>query len=249
MKRNLLLLLFTFFLASPGAFAQFEGEIVFQLQQMEEGRTTTSEFSITAADDRIYISSDRDLDVMSGLKSDGLLVRNDLKDFVFNTGENEALKVTKNDLDSLMDMIERFTGSSSSGEKTSFDWENRLVETGNKQEHLGYEVEEFRVKGDREDQYVSVWMTSDIKVMWGLLSDVWQRAGDRFSDSELPIQLVMNSNSFPLIIDVYDRGDNIVSFTSMRVETERFNRAVVELPEEKRLVGLSELMMNMFRQR
>lgn len=248
MKRILFLLIFVIFSIAPGAFAQFEGEILFQLQQMENGRTDVSEFKITVADDRIYISSERDLNILSGVKSDGLLVRNDLGDFVFNTGENEALKVTKKDLDSLMDMIERFGGASSKEEKDQFDWENRLEETGNKQTHLGYDVEEFRLKGDHPDQYVSVWLTSDIKVLWGMVIEVWQRAGDRFSDSELPLELILNSNSFPLLIEVFDRGEQVVTFTSVNVETDQFDRSVIELSEDKRLVGLTEMMMNMFRQ-
>ncbi len=249
MIRFIILLSIAFFSFVPQLLAQFEGEILFELRQTDNGRTDVSEFSITAASDRIYISSNRNLNLMSGLQSDGLLVRNDLQDFVFNTGTNEALKVSKEDLDSLMDMIERFAGASSAGENEKFDWENRLIETGNRQSYLGYEVAEFRVKGEQADQYASIWMTTDIKVMWGLLSDVWRRAGDRFSDSELPVELVMNSNSFPLLIEVFDVGEEVASLSAVRVEKDRFDRSVVELSDDKRMVSLTEMMMNMFRQR
>jgi hypothetical protein len=188
------------------------------------------------------------VNVVTGLKSDGLLVRNDLQDFVFNTGENQALKVSKADLDGLMNMIERFSGSTNSNISGQSNWENRIVETENMKQHLGYDVQEYRLLGENSSQYVSIWLTPDIKVMWGLMTDVWNRVSNRFLDSELPIEIIMNSNSFPLIVEAFENGKLAVKFESVSVETEDFDRSVVELSEQKQLVGLTELMMNMFRQ-
>jgi hypothetical protein len=84
--------------------------------------------------------------------------------------------------------------------------------------------------------------------MWGLMTDVWNRVSNRFLDSELPIEIIMNSNSFPLIVEAFENGKLAVKFESVSVETEDFDRSVVELSEQKQLVGLTELMMNMFRQ-
>ncbi|REL25012.1 hypothetical protein DYD21_15965 [Rhodohalobacter sp. SW132] len=230
------------------AHAQFEGEIQFVIENFTEREAEQSSFTFTADRNRIFVSTNDEVQVLTGLKSDGLLVRNDLNDFVFNTGTNEALKVSKDDLDSLMNMVERFTGSGNNNEADRFDWETGVEETGNRRSHLGHEVHEFRLKGDNDEQFVSIWLTSDIKVKWGLMVDVWNRAGTRFSESELPIELIMNPNSFPLLIEVFDRGRVAYKIESTSVETGNFNRSVLELSDEKKLVGLTELMMNMFRQ-
>lgn len=248
MKRLIVTLSLLFSVAVSPAHAQFEGEIVFHLQEVDSERSVTSEFTFTAASDRIYISSQRDLDVISGIRSDGLLVRNDMKDFVFNTGKDEALQVSKENIDGLMNLLERFSGQSESSEQSQLNWKDRVVETGNKRSHLGHQVEEFRLLGDHPNQFVSIWLTSDIKVLWGLMVEVWIRAGNRFSDSELPVQLIMNSNSFPLLIEGVNNGKTAFKLESVSINMDDFDRSVVELSDKKRLVGLTELMVNMFRQ-
>lgn len=231
------------------AYSQFEGEIQYHIENFTSQQPEQSAFTFTAADNRLFISSDQDVDVVSGLKANGLLIRNDQQDFIFNTDTDQSLKVSKDDLDGLMNMMERFSSSAKNGEAERFDWETGVEETGNRRSHLGYELEEFRLKGEDDGQFVSVWLTSDIKVKWGLMMDVWERAGTRFSDSELPIELIMNPNSFPLLIEVFNSGTLVYKVESTNVETQNFDRSVVELSDDKALMGLTELMMNMFRQR
>lgn len=247
MKRLYLLSIFLLVFALP-SMAQFEGEIRFNLEQYFPNQTVTSEFSFVSVDERLMISSQRDVNVITGLKSDGLLVRNDLQDFVFNTGQNQAIKVTKSDLDGLMNMLDRFSGSSGTGGSSQSPWKERIVETENTRQHLGFDVTEFRLMGEKEGQYASIWLTSDIKVMWGLMTDLWKRAGRQFSDSDFPVELIMNSNSFPMLVEVFDNDRMVARFASVSVDTENFDRAAVELSDSKQLIGLTELMMNMFRQ-
>jgi len=245
---RILLPLCLLFVANTAVYAQFEGEIQFQIVDLTNPLQEQSGFTFTAANNRLFISSEQDVDVITGLRANGLLIRNDLQDFIFNTDKDQSLKVSKEDLDGLMNMLERFGGTKNS-ETEKFDWETGVEETGNTRTHLGYELNELRLKGEDEGQFASIWLTSDIKVGWGLMVDVWTRAGARFSDSELPIELVMNPNSFPLLLEVFDRGSLVYKAESTHVNTGNFDRSVVELSDDKPLVGLTELMMNMFRQR
>lgn len=245
---HLLLSLCLLFVANSAVYAQFEGEILFQIEDFTNPQQQQSGFTFTAANNRLFISSEHDVDVITGLKANGLLIRNDHQDFIFNTDTDQALKVSKDDLDSLMDMLERFEGAEN-GEIENFDWKTGVEETGNTRSHLGYEVHEIRLKGENDGQFASIWLTSDINVQWGLMVDVWNRAGTRFSDSELPIELIMNPHSFPLLLEVFDGGNLVYKAESTNVNTGNFDRSVIELSDDKPLVGLTELMMNMFRQR
>ena len=247
MKRLYLLLLVLFVIAAPAS-AQFEGEVRFNLEQYLPNQTVSTEFRLISADERLMISSQKDVNVITGLKSDGLLVRNDLQDFVFNTGQNQAIKVSKADLDGLMNLLDRFSGNSGAGGASKTPWKDRIIETENSRQHLGFDVTEFRLMGEKEGQYASIWLTNDIKVLWGLMTDVWKRAGRQFSDSDFPVELIMNSNSFPMLVEVFDNDRLVAKFESVSVETENFDRSAVELPNNKQLIGLTELMMNMFRQ-
>lgn len=230
------------------AYSQFRGQIQFLVEDYTGRSSEAPSFSFTSDSQRLFISSEQKVDVIFGMKADGLLIRNDLEDFVLNTQNNQALKVTQKDLDALLNMIERYGGAADQAEADRFNWETGVEETGNTREHLGHELVEFRVKGDNEDQYASIWLTDDIKVEWGLMENLWERAGNRFTDAELPIELVMNPNSFPLLLEVFNRGRMIYKIESTSVNTNNYDRAVLELSDEKILIGLTDVMMNMFRQ-
>jgi len=201
---SFLLTLCLFLAVNTEVYSQFDGEIKFQIEDFTNFEPEQAEFTFTATRDRLFLSSEQDIDVITGLRANGLLVRNDHQDFIFHTDTDEALKVSKDDLDSLMNLIERFSGASKNGETEKFDWEAGVVETGNTRSHLGYELHEFRLKGEHDDQFASIWLTDQIKVQWGLMVDVWNSAGPRFSESELPIELIMNPHSFPLLVEVFD---------------------------------------------
>ncbi len=247
--KTLLISLSLLLIASLPAYSQFEGEIEFQGESITDQQSEKFGFTLTSAANRMLISSDLNVNVITGLKANGLLIRNDLDDFVFYTDTDQALKVSKDDLDGLMNMIDRFGGSAANGEAETFDWESGVEETGNSRTHLGYTVHEFRLQGEHARQFVSIWLTEDIKMHWGLMVDVWNRAGTKFSESELPIELIMNPNSFPLLVEVFDGGNLVFKIESTNVNTTGFDRSVVELSDDKALLGLTELMMNMFRQR
>ncbi len=250
MKIKSILLTITLFLLSAPLYAQFEGEIKFEVHDRSNGNTDVTQLSLTTTKDRLFIDSAAKVNVVSGLQTDGILIRNDLQDFVFRTDENEALKVSKSDLDGLIQLINRFQGGSSkSASKEKFDWETRVEESGKTRTIHGYTTNEFILKGEKENQYVSIWLTDQIKVNWGLLLDFWYESGENFTDSDIPIELVINRNSFPLLIHVYDKDEVVYSANVTGINTRNFDRSIVELSEDVRLIGFSDMMMNMFRQR
>ena len=249
MLKKFLFLLSITLLFTTTLFAQFEGEIKIEVQELTEGSVESTNFSLTTTKDRIFIQADEPVDVMSGMHTDAILIRNDLQDFVFRTKPDEALKVSKDDLDGLVQLIKRFQGQRNQTEKEKFDWEHRVEETGDRMTILGYNTEEMRLKGDDPNQYVSIWLTDEIKVHWGLLLDFWYESGEDFADSDIPIELVMNRNSFPLHIEVVDYGETVYTASATEINTDSFDRSVVELSDSVRLIGFFDMMMNMLRNR
>lgn len=228
--------------------AQFEGEIKFQLSNPQES-AETSNLDMTFTKNRIFIESRSSMNVMSGVNTNGILVRNDSQDFVFMTGENEALKIAKDDIDALVNLINRVQGKGDTIEKPKFDWDEKVVETGNRRELNGYTVQEFILKRDTENEYVSVWLTDQINVNWGLLHDAWHSTGSKQIAEEIPIELVMNRRSFPLFVEVYKDNNVVFRAESIEVNNQNFDRSKTELSSNIKLLGFSDLMMNMFRQR
>lgn len=243
----LLTLLFTAALTS-NADAQFQGQMEFQIQSLEEASQQTIALNMIFFRERIFMESNASMNVLPGLTTSSILVRNDHRDFVVHTGEREALKVTKDDLDGLMNLIERFQGSSATSSGEGFDWDANVIETDNKREISGYTVTEFRMKGDRDDEYISVWLTDEIKVNWGLLDEAWQTTGKSRVGDVIPIELVMNRNSFPLLVESWRDGEVIFRAESVKVEPEVRDRRKTRISSDVRLLGIADLMMNMFRQ-
>lgn len=252
MKRILIVLSLPIlsFAFAASALAQFEGEIMFEMQNYSENDSAErTSFSMTVSGDRLFITSNRQVEAVAGLKTTGLLVRNDLQDFVFHTAPGEALKIAKNDIDGLIQLIQRFNRSAPQSEqKAAFNWEESVIETGNKRNIQGYQTAEFRLSLEDSKETVSVWVTEDIKVNWGLLMQFWYETGQKLGGENVPVELVMNRNSFPLLIEVAENGATTMSLEATSINLSGFDRSVLDLSSQTKLIGMSEMMINLFRQ-
>lgn len=247
-SRLILATIFIFSLCTNIAFAQFEGEIRFKVYNPDQQSEETVQMDMTFTKNRIFIDSNTSTNVMAGLQAKGVLVRHDLQDFVVITDQQEALKVAKADLENLIALMNRIQGSESKTVSQPFPWEERLVETGVQKEILGYNSHQFILKGDKETEYASIWLTEEIIVDWGLLSDAWYAIGSKQIDQEVPIEIVMNNQSFPLLIEAHENGRLVFKAESVSVEKDSFDRSKTRLSSNLKVIGLTDLMMNMFRQ-
>jgi hypothetical protein len=249
MKRTVLLLSFFLFAGLYSkTHAQFEGQINFVIYNPQNVQEMTN-LDMTFTRQRIFIESNSSMDVITGVRANGILVRNDYQDFVFMTGPNEALKIAKSDIDGLVNLMNRVQGKNPEEQRPPFNWDEKVAETGNKRSIHGYETTEFILQGDEENEYISVWLTDRIKINWGLLQETWHTTGAKQVGEEIPIELVMNRTSFPLLVEVY-RDDNVVfRARSIEVKESGFDKSKTELSSNTKLLGFADLMMNMFRQR
>lgn len=246
--RFLVCLVFILALLQSTAIAQFEGEISFLVTNLNEQSNQPFKMDMTFTQDRIFIDSNISMDVMAGLSAKGVLVRHDKQDFVVITNQDEGLQVAKSDLESLINLMNQMKGRQENVTSQPFPWEDRLVETGEEKEIHGYNTRQFVLKGEREGEYVSVWLTDQINVDWGLLSDAWYAIGSKQIDQEVPIEIVMNAQSFPLLVESYSHDQVVFKAESVSVDEEVFDRTKTSLSPALKLIGLTDLMMNMFRQ-
>lgn len=250
MKPILTTLFFSFILSLTSlnvAWAQFEGEILYNMVNPSVENGDTSSMQLMFTKDRIYLNASNDLNVMAGLSTSGILVRNDHQDFVLTMDNNEGLKIARSELESLTTMINRLQGRSNV-QQTPFPWDEKIVETDNIKDIHGYRVQQFILNGDKPEDYVSIWLTNQIRVNWGLLLEAWNSTGKRQFDNEIPIEVVMNRTSFPLLIEVYRENEIIFLAESISVNTGQFDRSKVEISSNMKLLSFTDLMMNFFRQ-
>jgi len=242
-------LAFLIFFAFPIAVsAQFSGVVQYDVYNPASTSGEVVNINMAFSENRIAVDSNISMNLMAGLRARGVYVRHDLSDFVVVTTDEEGLKITKSELDNLVGMINQFQGRKPAAEQKPFDWDTRVRETGETKEIHGYQSVEFELNGDREDELISVWLTDQIKVDWGLLLDAWTSVGAMQFDQEIPIELLMNANSFPLLVEVNRGGRVVYRAESTSVSTPLADLSQVNVPSGLRLLGLSDLMMNFFRQ-
>lgn len=237
------------FVISPSLYAQFEGEIGYRIFNPAEIENQEKSLSLTFTKDRLFIQSDDDVDVMNGVSTNGILIRSDFQDFVLMTSPEEAVKVAKSDLDGLVSMMNRFRDSPEKTVNKPFEWDEKVTETGRTRTLNGYSAKEFTLMGGEDYDMITVWLTDEIKADWGLLMQTWYDTGVTELGESIPVELVMNKNSFPLLVEVIKENRIIFSAEATDVNNTTFDRSVTEVSESVKLLSFSDVMMNMFRQR
>ena len=122
------------------ATAQFEGDITFKSQNYSEQNSDKKEpFTLHITPERIMLQGEKKYNFMESIETEGVLVRLDKEDFVFLTGKDKALKITKTDITSLMNLFGNGQDVSQKAEDVSINQER----TGETKTIKGYEAEKF----------------------------------------------------------------------------------------------------------
>lgn len=221
---------------SPNAMAQFEGQISMNIYSYEDNNPVpeVSELNLFATSTRIMIKGESSVDLMEQMEADGLLIRNDMKDFIVMTGENKALQVTKLEIEGLVNMFsgwgsdsEKSNGSAKDEIKTEYSFSDRTETI------LGYEVAEMIVRQkDKPNKHLSIWLTPEIKINWGMLGERWKNMPKEI-DQELngmSQQIIFKDRNFPLKIESVDNGERVVIMEAQNVNESSIAKAMVEVP-------------------
>src|SRR5690625_5185060 len=249
MFRAPLLLAGILMVSDSSASAPVAGALRFELSTPLSAGDEVRNLQIAFSDAGICINCDLSMNLMAGLRAQGVLVRHELNDFIILTDDNEGLKVEKDELDSMIMLVNRMQGKSPNARPEPFPWEEKVRESGRTRTIQGYKAVEFILDGDEEkNEKVSVWLTDQIRVRWGVLQDAWHTAGASQFENEVPIEMVINNSSFPLLIEVIRDENVIYRAEAVHVESPLRNRKITELPPHVKVIGFTDLMMNIFRQ-
>jgi len=206
------------------ATAQFEGKITFSSYDYSSEGTEEKkdEFTMFLTADRILLQGEKKYNFMGSIQTEGVLVRLDFQDFVFLTGDEEALKISKTDITSMMNMFGNGTSASEVAEKGEDVNYKRTNETATIK---GYKCRKFIFR-DEENSHTEVWMTKDLQINWGMLAEPW-------SDntlSSLPTNLVFKEKYFPLKVEVFENNKMVSKMQATSVTESSIARAMVQVP-------------------
>ncbi|MEQ8524526.1 DUF4412 domain-containing protein [Gracilimonas sp.] len=239
-----LFLMATFYSAS--AFAQFEGHIQINLYSDDNGQREVSELNLYATADRIMIKGEESLEVMGKVSAGGLLIRNDMKDFIIMTDQDKALQATKSGIESLVEMLTSWSGDSESSSSGAPDTEYEY--TDRTKTILGYETTELIIKSNENpESHLSVWLTPGIDINWGMLAEPW-KGMPKDIDKELngmSQDVIFKGKNFPLMIEVVEEGKREIVMDVKNVNRSSIAKAMVEVPAGVKLISLQEYIFSM----
>ncbi|MGN8224242.1 DUF4412 domain-containing protein [Gracilimonas sp. BCB1] len=233
-------------LYSSSAFAQFEGHITMNLYGENNGQKEVSELNLYATADRIMIKGEESLEVMGKVSAGGLLIRNDMKDFIIMTEKDKALQATKTGIESLVEMLFSWAGESESSSSDTPEAEYEY--TDRTKTILGYETTELIVRStDDPENYLSVWLTPGIDINWGMLAEPW-KGMPKDIDKELngmSQDVIFKGKNFPLMIEVVEGEERQVVMDVKNVNRSSIAKAMVEVPSGVQLISLQEYIFSM----
>ncbi|MDR9418843.1 hypothetical protein [Gracilimonas sp.] len=243
----LTLLFFVTLFCSSNAYAQFEGQIMMNLYSNDNGKQEVSTLNLFATADRIMLKGEDNYNFMDQVSTDGLLIRNDIKDFIIMTGNDQALQVTKKEIEGLVEMFSSWGGSSSSS-GTNGTPDNRYRFSDETREILGHQAAEMIIENDEDpNKYLSVWLTPEIDINWGMLAEKWNNMPADI-DKELngmSQEIIFKRKNFPLLIEAVDGNKRVKIMETQNVNRSNVAKAMVEIPSGVTLMSFKDYVFKM----
>ncbi|MBO6794178.1 MAG: hypothetical protein JJ895_09715 [Balneolaceae bacterium] len=221
--------------------AQFEGQISMSIYSQDDGVLTEENVvNLYTTQERILIKGEDKINISDGMmEAEGILIRSDMRDFVIMMGEKEALRFTKEELEGMFSMMSMMSGGEMDDKKSdanySYTNEVRTIQ--------GLQATELRVMGKNEKKYLSVWLTNDLDIDWGMLSEPWKNVPSSLSGDVNQVTQEFKSRNFPLLIEVTENGETDKIFEVTKVRKSRIAKDMVEMPAGLQLISLQEMIM------
>lgn len=220
------------------ALAQFQGTIVFDSYEIENGeRRADDTFTLHITPERILLQGENSYNMNMPFQTEGVLVRLDFEDFVFLTGNDMALTISKADITSFTQMF---------GEESQDAYvEDRIdyERTGETRQIQGYTCEKF-VYRDRENpgDHTEIWMTDGLEINWGMLGESWMDSPTMFGAGDLSFNPVFQEGFFPMRIDYFKDGRQVSVTEVSSVDRSAVARAMVEIPSGVQVLSLQDFL-------
>lgn len=249
MKYVRILAIALFFLPlSSVAQKQFEGELTISISnKKEKEKPSTIKALITPSRIRID-GGDKKVDVeMFGAEDISVfLIRLDSEDFVIysNDGDNTALRISKMDIENMMNMVKnmkRSFGNQNEDENDDdFGSDVSIKETTETKTIAGYKAKKLIIKSaDSPNDQTFVWVTDELNIHLGMLTSDWEFLGSLSSGSNKWLK----KGQFPLLVEQYE-GKTLESVIEVtEVKSKKINGELLEVPANMQLMSFQDLLM------
>lgn len=223
------------------ATAQFEGKIVFTSYEVNADglREQDDQFTMYVTRQRILLKGEKNYEVIGSIKTEGILIRFDFEDFVFLTADNTALNISKADIISMMTMFGNGGSNSDSEDRINYQ------KTGEEKTIQGYQCEKFIFtdKEDPDDQVVA-WMSQDLQVNWGMLSEPWGNSEFKMLSDDFPVDVIFRDGYFPVLIEAYESGELKEVTEAEQISESTVAKAMVQIPPGVKVLSFQDYLFS-----
>lgn len=207
---------------------------------------------ILAGPSRILIrSAVRNL--QEGPTAEGVLIRNDLRDVVIFSGGSTAVRLTRSELSTFMQMVDAWTSMAEGAAavrdaytgQASQAASGRWIRTDERRVIHGMPAVKWRGRDDNAGQLTDLWLAEDRTLDWTFFSGTWTQLLPGAGELNVGPEIFFENGSVPLLVEIYRDRTLAYRIQAETVDTEAVDPAVFDIPGDKQVIGLSELMMRM----
>ena len=246
-----LVTLFICSVLSTSTQAQFNGVLDIQLYfKNDSGISDTSHIHVYVTPERILMQSAEEESIKSGdYEASGLLIRQDQRDFVIMMGKNQALQLTKPEIEGFFTMLSTVFGIEEPTPQELAESKSSVVVTGRVENINGYPSKEIRITDADGSGYATIWTTTKLDMDWGLLKEPWLNSPDWLREATDRATIEFQSKSVPVLMTWTSDEGRFTFYELIRAEKSALAKAMVELPSNYQLLGFSDwIMLQMMQQ-
>ncbi|MEX0684660.1 MAG: DUF4412 domain-containing protein [Balneolales bacterium] len=197
-------------------------------------------FNLSLSPTRILFSNtEKSLDLMGAMDASSIIIRHDREDFVF-IGKNEGIVLKKQELLSMISMMENMKGINQ-GNQQGGESSYKFTETSETKTINGYKAEKWLMESDTPDEVFHVWLTEDLEINWGLLSESWLTNLTLFSD--LPFSEWMKNGITPVQVEKYENETLTERVTMENIQERDLPAGHFEVPSGIEVLTFQQLIM------
>lgn len=245
MRLSTLTIALVFTLLSSAAYAQFEGHITMSVYSEDDGKMENSTLNIYATQNRILVKGDDEVSVMGRVNAGGLLIRNDQKDFIILTDEKKALQTTKEGIESVVEMM---FGWMQDGTEDPDTPETEYSFSNREKTILGQNTTEMIIeRKDEPGKHLSVWLTPNIDINWGILAEPW-KGMPKSIDKEIngmSQDVFFKGKNFPMLVEAVEGNERTKVMEVKNIDRSAVAKSRVEVPTDVTLVSLQEYIFSL----
>ncbi len=185
------------------------------------------------------------IDLLGNISAESILIRQISEDFVFFTADQQAVTMNKQELQQMISMLESMRGANIG--QSADSPEISMEETSENQIIQGYPSQKWIVKAEDSVAEWHVWVTEELSIDWGMLSESWLTRHTILSG--LPSTDWLDENRLPIRAEHWNGGQlaEILNFEDISPQT--LDQSLFRIPERYQRVNFQQMLFNRMRNR